>query len=112
LGWLHSAHNWLKLRQPQSRKQFAAGAVRAISYQTMRSILSRNGFKIVNYSGLGSPRAMYYRVLVQVFSQFGNTDNRLRYEYRYASSFWEPSPFWSYFANVNFIIATKEKQDG
>jgi ubiquinone/menaquinone biosynthesis C-methylase UbiE len=112
LGWLYMAHNWLKLRRPLSRTQLAAGAARAINSQTIRNMLSRNGLKIVNYSGLGSPRAMYYRLLTRIFIQFGDTDRRLRYEYRCDSNFWESSPFWSQFANVNFIIATKENQDG
>jgi ubiquinone/menaquinone biosynthesis C-methylase UbiE len=109
VGWMYMAHNWLMPRRLLSRTRFTAGAIRAISPRTMRSMLSRNGLKMIHFSGLGGPRALYYRLLAQTFSQFGDMDRTLRYEYRRISSFWEPSAFWSYFANVNFIIATKVK---
>jgi ubiquinone/menaquinone biosynthesis C-methylase UbiE len=109
LGEMNMVRNRLKQWRLLSPTQFASSPAKAISPGKMLSMLNRNGLKMVYFSGLGSPRAMYCRLVAQIFSQFGDMDGRLRYEYRQVSGFWEHSSFWSYLANVNFIIATKVK---
>lgn len=112
LGGLYYSRQSLGPRQLSPRTQQATGTIRPISSLVMLDMLRRNGLRVLYFGGLGSPRALYYRLLVRIISQFGNTEKRLRYEYRQISRWWEPSSFWSHFANVNFIIATKVRQDG
>ncbi len=106
---LYSVHISLKQRQLLSRTQLAAGSVRPISSLVMLRMLHRNGLRVMHFGGLGGPRPLYYGLLARIFSRLGDADKRLRYEYRRVSSLWEPSSFWSRFANVNFIMATKVK---
>jgi ubiquinone/menaquinone biosynthesis C-methylase UbiE len=109
LGEMNMVGNRLKHWRLSSRTQPAPSPVRAISSGTMLSMLNRNGLRMIRFSGVGSPKALYYRLVAHIFSRFGDMDRRLRYEYRQVSSFWEPSSFWSHFANANFIIAAKVK---